>query len=91
MSSKELTIKLDGLELSDKELAELDSKVQSAVLGYVSGLKHGQNVGFTAGKEAITLGKLNPQWLGIWLKKFININEIKTARFKEIAHSKVLH
>jgi hypothetical protein len=84
MSSKELSIKLDGLELSDKDLASLEREVNAVVLKHISSTKQPGVIGSITGKPAITAGKLRPEWLGIWLKNFANKIDLEKQHFNPL-------
>jgi hypothetical protein len=82
-SARELTVKLDGLELSEKELSALEKDVNSVVLRHIASTKQHGFVGSVTGQAAINLGKLNKEWLGIWLKKFASKIELQNQRFTQ--------
>lgn len=81
MSSNELHIKLDGLELSDKDLASLERDINSVVLKHIATTKQHDLIGSASGATAISSGKLNPNWRGIWLRNFKNKIELDKEKF----------
>lgn len=72
-----LSIKLDGLELNDRQLAALEKEVNSVVLKHIAATTQPKLVG--------SITKIRPEWLGIWLKSFKDKVAMKEAGFKNAA------
>lgn len=84
MSVKELTVKLEGLELNERELASLEKDINAVVLKHIAATKQRGIIGSITGKPAITIGKLRPEWLGIWLKTFANKIDLEKQHFNPV-------
>ena len=64
MKNQKLEIVLEGFELSDAQLKNLDKEVNALVAKHLINGQIGKSIG--------TKLRINPEWLGIWLKKFKN-------------------
>ena len=90
MSVKELSVKLEGLEISDKDMAALEKEINAVVLKHIAATKQPQLVGSLVGSAAAATPvspttKLNPKWLGIWLKGFANKQDMIKVNYKAVA------
>jgi hypothetical protein len=74
MAVTNLTIKLDGLELNDRQLSALEKEVNSVVLKHIAATTQTKVVG--------SITKIRPEWLGIWIKTFKDKIALKENKFK---------
>lgn len=75
MPATTLNIKLEGLEMSTKQLNALEKEVNAVVTRHVAATTQTGVLGFQL--------KINPEWLGIWLKKFKDLPSLKEKGFKQ--------
>lgn len=74
MKNQKLEIVLEDFELSKTQIAGLEKELHSVVAKHLVNARFGNTA---IGKKIIK----NPEWLGIWLKKFrsdLLINKAKT-------------
>jgi hypothetical protein len=75
MRNQKLEIVLEGFDLSDSQLKGLEKEVNSLVARHLVTSQVSKSIG--------TKLRINPEWLGIWLKKFKNeglLNKAKTFK-----------
>lgn len=72
-----LSIKLDNLEMSDRQLAALEKEVNAVVLKHIAATTQPKLIG--------SITKIRPEWLGIWIKSFKDKIALKEANFKNVA------
>ncbi len=73
MATQKFNVVLDGIELSKAQQANLNKEIQALVTSYVA--KVGNDTLIIGKKDML---KINPEWLGIWLRKFKDTGAIKT-------------
>lgn len=75
MKNQKLEIVLEGFDLSSTQLKGLEKEVNSLVAKHLVNAQISKSIG--------TKLRINPEWLGIWLKKFKNeglLNKAKTYK-----------
>ena len=72
MAKIKFQVTLENVELSNAQKAKLDKEINALVASYLV-----KAVPADAPLGTNTKVKLNPEWLGIWLKKFKTIEELK--------------
>jgi len=76
MAATTLNIKLDGLELTDRQLAALEKEVNSVVLKHIAATTQPKLVG--------SITKIRPEWYGIWIKSFKDKIAMKELKYKNL-------
>lgn len=76
MAVTNLSIKLDGLELNDRQLAALEKEVNAVVLKHIAATTQPKLIG--------SITKIRPEWLGIWIKSFKDKAALKEQKFKNL-------
>jgi hypothetical protein len=78
MATVQFQVKLENVDLSKTEVKQLEKDINALVAKQV----------VRAVPKATPLGtklKINPEWLGIWLKRFKSVEAIKNnAGFKQV-------
>ena len=75
MKNQKLEIVLEGFDLSSTQMKSLEKEVNALVAKHLVSSQISKSVG--------TKLRINPEWLGIWLKKFKNeglLNKAKTYK-----------
>ncbi|OYU65365.1 MAG: hypothetical protein CFE22_14310 [Cytophagaceae bacterium BCCC1] len=75
MKNQKLEIVLEGFDLSESQLKGLEKEVNGLVAKHLVNAQVSKSIG--------TKLRINPEWLGIWLKKFKNealLNKAKTFK-----------
>ena len=70
MPKTQFTVTLENVELSKAQMTRMEKEINAIVANYV----------VKAATPESPLGtklKINPEWMGIWLKKFKSIEELK--------------
>jgi hypothetical protein len=76
MAKQIFKVQMDGVELTKTQAAGLQKAINAAATSYI-------------GKNMRTLpntgiwGMKNPEWLGIWMKKFKDLAGLKAGGFKQ--------
>ena len=76
MPATTLNIKLDGLELTDRQLAALEKEVNSVVIKHIAATTQPKLVG--------SITKIKPEWYGIWIKSFKDKISMKELNYKNL-------
>ena len=78
MATVQFQVKLENVDLSKSEVKQLEKDINALVAKQV----------IRGVPKATPLGsklKINPEWLGIWLKRFKSVEAIKNnAAFKQL-------
>ncbi|MCF8324698.1 MAG: hypothetical protein K9I84_07045 [Leadbetterella sp.] len=75
MKNQKLEIVLEGFDLSESQLKGLEKEVNGLVAKHLVNAQVSKSIGSKL--------RINPEWLGIWLKKFKNealLNKAKTFK-----------
>ena len=70
MAKQIFKVQLDGVELTKAQTAGLQKAISSAATSYIA-------KNFRAMPKDNIWGMKNPEWLGIWLRNFKNLDALK--------------
>jgi len=76
MAKQIFKVQMDGVELTKAHAAGLQKAINAAATSYI-----GKNMRVIP-KDGIW-GMKNPEWLGIWMKKFKDLAGLKAGGFKQ--------
>ena len=76
MAKQIFKVQMDGVELTKAQAAGLQKAINTAATSYIA--KSIRPIP----KDSIW-GMKNPEWLGIWLKKFADLASLKAGGFKQ--------
>ena len=75
MAKQIFKVQLDGVELTKAQTAGLQKAISSAATSYIA-------KNFRAVPKDSIWGMRNPEWLGIWMRNFKNLDALKKGGFK---------
>ena len=75
MAKQIFKVQLDGAELTKAQAAGLQKAISAAATSYIA-------KNFRAIPKDSIWGMKNPEWLGIWMRNFKNLDALKKGGFK---------
>ena len=76
MAKQIFKVQMDGVELTKAQAAGLQKTINAAATSYIA--KNMRPI-----PKGSIWGMKNPEWLGIWLRKFADLPSLKAGGFKQ--------
>ncbi|GAB3524009.1 hypothetical protein [Emticicia fontis] len=80
MSSTKFNVVLENIELSKEQTSALQKEINAVVSKHVAAIDHSAAIGK---KDML---RINPEWLGIWLRRFKDFRAIELSKTFDIAN-----
>lgn len=80
MPSTKFNVVLENLELSKEQKSALQKDINAVVAKHVAAIDHSAAIGK---KDML---KINPEWLGIWLRRFKDYRAIELSKTYDIVN-----
>jgi hypothetical protein len=77
MAKQIFKVQMDGVELTNAQASGLQKAINAAATSYIA--KNMRPIP----KDNGIWGMKNPEWLGIWLRKFADLPSLKAGGFKQ--------